>query len=278
VCSTGRYRLEAVPPGRYYVVAGRVTNPTFYPGVTVKTEAKAISVTKGSDISGIDFTVANTSTQSSSPFGESPFVSLQQFVSLAPQVQLHGHVVLDESSQGQPLPDRITITVRSESVALQIYNLGVQGFSFQSINNSSARTSVAADGTFAFSAPEGDARITVANLPQGYTLKAITAGGNDITNSTVSTKGAPEIVVTIHADLRQRFTLSGHVVADHDPFGEAIELVGLIGTTTRILLESGGAFTFTNLLPGNYIVNFPGGKIQRPVQITSDSVDIELRP
>src|SRR5438876_469204 len=39
---TGRYRLESVPPGRYYVVAGRVNAPTFYPGVMQRSEAKAV--------------------------------------------------------------------------------------------------------------------------------------------------------------------------------------------------------------------------------------------
>jgi len=28
----GRYRLEDIPPGQYYIVAERVTLPTYYPG------------------------------------------------------------------------------------------------------------------------------------------------------------------------------------------------------------------------------------------------------
>src|SRR5262245_15756532 len=43
--STGRYRLENVPPGRYYVTAGRVDLPTFYPGTLDVTKGTAISVT-----------------------------------------------------------------------------------------------------------------------------------------------------------------------------------------------------------------------------------------
>lgn len=31
--SSGGYRLDNVPPGRYYIVAGRVDSPTYYPGV-----------------------------------------------------------------------------------------------------------------------------------------------------------------------------------------------------------------------------------------------------
>src|SRR5262245_25457076 len=28
----GRYRLENIPPGQYYILAGRIDQPTFYPG------------------------------------------------------------------------------------------------------------------------------------------------------------------------------------------------------------------------------------------------------
>ena len=36
----GRYRLENVPPGRYYIVAGRVDFPTYYPGAQEMTGGK----------------------------------------------------------------------------------------------------------------------------------------------------------------------------------------------------------------------------------------------
>src|SRR6187399_1903865 len=31
--ASGRYRLERIPPGRYYITAGLVDFPTYYPGV-----------------------------------------------------------------------------------------------------------------------------------------------------------------------------------------------------------------------------------------------------
>ena len=31
----GRFTLENIPPGRYYIAAGRVDFPTYYPGTTV---------------------------------------------------------------------------------------------------------------------------------------------------------------------------------------------------------------------------------------------------
>ncbi|HET9132062.1 MAG TPA: carboxypeptidase-like regulatory domain-containing protein, partial [Terriglobia bacterium] len=53
--SAGRYRLENVPVGRYYIVAGLVDQPTYYPGVSSQTGATVVSVTAGSQLTGINF-------------------------------------------------------------------------------------------------------------------------------------------------------------------------------------------------------------------------------
>jgi hypothetical protein len=55
--SDGRYRLENIPPGRYYITAGFVTTPTYYPGVTALTDAATVTVTSGRTVEAIDFTM-----------------------------------------------------------------------------------------------------------------------------------------------------------------------------------------------------------------------------
>jgi len=59
--SAGRYRLENIPPGSYYIVAGRVDTPTFYPGAVQANDGKLITVSANAAISGIDFTLNNVS-------------------------------------------------------------------------------------------------------------------------------------------------------------------------------------------------------------------------
>ena len=56
--SSGRYRLENIPPGRYYIQAGLVDFPTYYPGVTTTTGATTVQITAGSALERIDFTLA----------------------------------------------------------------------------------------------------------------------------------------------------------------------------------------------------------------------------
>src|SRR5215831_4254057 len=34
----GRYELENIPPGRYFIAAGQVASPTFYPGTLLQNE------------------------------------------------------------------------------------------------------------------------------------------------------------------------------------------------------------------------------------------------
>src|SRR5262245_40004872 len=58
--SSGRFRLENIPPGRYFIVAGRIDLPTFYPGTLTATEAVSIQVTPGLTAPGIDFVLNNS--------------------------------------------------------------------------------------------------------------------------------------------------------------------------------------------------------------------------
>ena len=59
--SMGRYRLENVPPGRYYIAAGRVDQPTYYPGTLDMTKGAAISISSAATVPDIDFVIQNAS-------------------------------------------------------------------------------------------------------------------------------------------------------------------------------------------------------------------------
>jgi hypothetical protein len=52
---TGRYRLENVPPGRYYIQAGFIDSPSYYPGVSAVGNATSVLVTAGATVEGMDF-------------------------------------------------------------------------------------------------------------------------------------------------------------------------------------------------------------------------------
>ena len=48
----GRYRLDNVPAGRYYIAVGRVERPTYFPGVGRLEDATAVALRTGERGSG----------------------------------------------------------------------------------------------------------------------------------------------------------------------------------------------------------------------------------
>src|SRR4030095_2168026 len=59
--SNGRYRLTDVPVGRYYIVAGFVDSPTYYPRGTGTAGASAVNVTASGTVANIDFQIEKSS-------------------------------------------------------------------------------------------------------------------------------------------------------------------------------------------------------------------------
>jgi len=55
--SSGKFRLVDIPQGRYFVIAGRLSSPTFFPGGADRTKATAIVIEAARTISNINFKV-----------------------------------------------------------------------------------------------------------------------------------------------------------------------------------------------------------------------------
>jgi formylglycine-generating enzyme required for sulfatase activity len=59
--SSGSYRLH-LPPGRYYIIAGAIESPTYYPGVPFEAGATVVGIAAGATVNGVDFPVSTRST------------------------------------------------------------------------------------------------------------------------------------------------------------------------------------------------------------------------
>jgi hypothetical protein len=56
--NTGRYRLDGIPPGRYFIAAGLIGAFTFLPGTTDESKATPVSVTANAVTENADFNLA----------------------------------------------------------------------------------------------------------------------------------------------------------------------------------------------------------------------------
>jgi len=68
--SEGRYALGNIPPGTYYVAAGRLDHMTYFPGTADVSAAKEIVITPGQEATGIDFELNDSSVGRSISAGE----------------------------------------------------------------------------------------------------------------------------------------------------------------------------------------------------------------
>src|SRR5262245_4545312 len=56
----GRYRLDAISPGRYHIIAGALDAPVYFPGVALASRATIVTVAPESSTTGVDFPIVRT--------------------------------------------------------------------------------------------------------------------------------------------------------------------------------------------------------------------------
>lgn len=244
----GRFQLQEVPPGRYYIVAGNLKAPTFYPGVPKMDTAKMIEVRAKATVRDINFAVNVSPSNVGSP---APL----------PLVSVRGRVVLKDSPNA-PMPPFITLQ-------------GSQGM---------PTIAVAPDGMFNITLPAGDQRLSSVGLPDGYSVVSITSGGRKGLNQPIDVKAGLEVVVSAGpGDFRPRYRLMALVREDSSErplAGEHLELVHSSGEVVRMTVNAQGGVTFPNILPGTYVLRLASLGFEAPEKqavITNSSVQVELR-
>ena len=155
----GRYLLDGIPQGRYYIAAGRVDQPTYYPGVREMGRATIVSVIPGITVSGIDFTLNQASAGRAAPTTgvliNPPIVQVSSiYIPLLVRVENGGNVPV--SSGGKVTTLQLNGTPVSRQAPL-------------------ASPSIEALGS------PGDYSVNVSNLPPGYSVESITYGSTNLT-------------------------------------------------------------------------------------------------
>jgi hypothetical protein len=184
--TNGKYVLEDVPPGRYFIAAGSVAFPTYYPGTFEQSAARVVSITQdGAAFSGIDFALR--------PNPSGAIVVNNNTSALAVVTsccRFQGQVVMEDSA---PLPD-------------------VQ-FQVVSRNGGSVTSTLLSQGRISFSLPLGTtAHIDLQGLPPGYYLKSAPYGSQDMALAPVRIDGNSATLVKLTVGYRPLSTLQSTTV------------------------------------------------------------------
>jgi len=171
----GHYRLENIPPGQYYIGAGRVDTLTYYPGTLDIVAGKLVAITAGVNLTGIDFAMADVSVRPSFSSGD-----IRLPWSLRPAYPVGMKVTMDS---GGPLP----LYSASGFPAIRLIHLSDGRRSEYPLTVSN----------FSVSVPDSfdEYKVEIVNLPTGYAVKSMTYGATDLTvmPMTITRPAIPEL-------------------------------------------------------------------------------------
>jgi hypothetical protein len=148
----GRYVLNGLPPGRYFIAAGRLDVQTYYPGTSNMALAKEVTIPPGLVVSGIDFTLGDSSV--GRPYATG--IPSGKGVAIPVRVIVEGGGKTPVSMNGK----FVTLKLDAGTDVIE-----------RPINNTTV--DVPGLSTTAY-------RVTVENLPDSYAVKAITYGTSDL--------------------------------------------------------------------------------------------------
>ncbi|HLQ79245.1 MAG TPA: hypothetical protein VK210_17935, partial [Terriglobia bacterium] len=224
----GRYRLEGIPPGRYFIAAGSLTYPSYYPGVANRNQGRIVTVVAGQVISGLDFKIERR----------------------GGPLELWGRVGFDD---GSPLPSAMLQRI-------------VPILSSASAHRTTTPFTLT-QGNFMFPSVEpGEYSVTLAPLPLGYYVKSMAFGNIDLTKRTLtqteSSSNTPIRVVL--TKMRPADTPSGVNVSGRAPNQNTLMLKSVTPVLDQVHPENvfnivatvvpmpDGSFRIEGVLPGTY--------------------------
>jgi len=300
----GRYNLEHILPGRYFITAGFVDLPTYYPGVSAMSGATPVQVLPGIPVTGINFVAANSlgvtvsgrvrrATGTEGVGGQSVALiggtaPIQQATTTADgsfQILrvLPGSYQLSSAAgrTTQPLPvivgDRdvsgleiVVIPTVNVTGSVVIEGNGMrpriqlQLSSFKGTGQS-VGMSTQQDGSLRALVPEGEYRVSWQSLPVGYEIKSVTSGNVDLlTHSLKVSVDAPPESVRVVLSVDGKPWVKVSGRVTNPGSTRTLILTGPNVDQIQLTVNPDGTFEIPQVLPGQYQV--------RPNPITVPSV------
>jgi hypothetical protein len=232
----GRYRLSNITPDRYFLIAGRIDTPSYYPGTKDRSDARLITIASGSTTEGLNFQLAlppgpkltgRVTTNGmklprritlfpSGPFWFREDVDVAQDGSFVFHSVPPGSYSLNASDSGAMLWNASSIVVGDKDVTgvrvsatpwvqasgwVEVEGGGPLPALTLELRGKSGKAQagigiIPESGVFIMNLPAGDYRVAVKNLPSEYRVESFTYGKTDLLKQAANFSGGV-----------QRFTL-----------------------------------------------------------------------
>jgi hypothetical protein len=292
----GNYRMQGIPPGRYFVLAGALPNGTYYPAADKPENADVVDVPPGEEVT-IDINLTHrlggkvsgrinanmgqlgprSATITGPPledllevpvkpdgtfeFGHVP-PGNKYLVSLWPPTS---GIASYPITVGQADVSGVTLTpLPTKKVSGRIVMKngsiphGILGFYTATTY---VQGKINDDGTFNVDLHAARHQIDFAGLPAGYSLASIKVGDRDVTQQgiTVGNADVTDIVVTMNAP-RHLATVKGKITGlPPEKFAStAVVMVGPTFNKGLADVEQDGSFQFDAVVPGLYQLTLNG--------------------
>jgi hypothetical protein len=231
----GHFKLENIPPGPYYIVAGRVDFPTYYPGATSISSGKLVSVSSEKTVSGIDFVLKDATLR---PASSLP--SLSFYIPVEVRAENSGKVPLFSS--------RGVAAIRLEATAAAWFGATSLAETYASLPSSTL-----------------EYRFAVENLPDGFTVKSASYGTTNLMTETLKVSGPVQtLVVTLTQSDPQ--PVSGVRVTGKS---SAIESRAAAISGVPGVFYTDGTFEFRGVPPGRHTIIAIGDRRSNPIMAAS---------
>lgn len=293
----GRYRLENVPPGGYYIVAGLLGQATYYPGAAENNKATIVTIAP-STTTNLDFTLvtplggrARGRVTPPAPAGTGERVVLsgaEMAEVLELPVRPDGTFDFGHLPKGRYLLNVFPYYPGLRSKAFNVGDTDVPGLDFvkPTLHTVSGRivaergpvphtllgfvtsddnfiaATVNPDATFRVRLQPATHRPDVAGMPAGYSVVSVRVNGKDISSGFVlGNSDMSDVVVTV-TPTRTLPELHGRItgVAPASLASATVEMTApsaIVGTVTA-RVQQDGSFVFPALTPGLYSLTVPG--------------------
>jgi hypothetical protein len=303
----GRYRLANVPPGRYYILAGLINEPTFYPASrnTNAEGATIVTVTPGAVMDNLNFKlmwslgteVRGRVVQTGPPIkGQAATLSGSRVDDLltAP-LDANGNFEFGRVPPGTyllgvfppppGLAGRVVQVANTDITGLEIVPPPTRAVSGRIVSQSGGPIprailafyttqsyvggSINPDGSFSLRLHAARHRVDLAGMPVGYAISSVRVGSADAAQGfEVANADVSGIVVTVSGPNPPPQVRGRITGLPASRFSSTkVELAGPIVGTVEAQVQADGTFEFPDVVRGLYTLRLPQVPEFRPMNL-----------